>query len=168
MGREEAWGTLGSADQSVSSVSCGRIAAGGCLRGYGPLSPGPQTRGARLGRNHRGCCQLSEHGVPSVAARGRASLGYQQDRALRGQLGRSIHVALRLSPEKGRPGERCLRACPLHLTLEPLAQELRGSHPFHTGQPPPPRPPAPPLSPYLIAKSDSARGRDWSWWGPEM
>lgn len=127
---EEARGTLCSADQSVSSVSCGRIAAGGYLRGYGPLSPGPQTWGARLGRNHPGCCQLSEHGVPSVAARGRASLGYQQDRALRGKLGPSIHVALRWSPEKGRPGKRCLRACPLHLTKEPLAQELRSSPPL--------------------------------------
>lgn len=95
----------------------------------------------------------SADGVPGVAARGRASLGYQLDRVILGKPGRP-GSALQAVSGAGRPWKHFLRAYRLHLTLDSLRQKPRNPH-LH------------PAVPCLTAKPDSARARNGPCWGPE-
>lgn len=133
-----------------------------------------------LGPSHTGCPQLP---APTRQKTGPPKLGWRSDRRGRERARQprvptgwryprearatqqSPLVPSRLSAEKGRPRRRFLGVCHLCLTLEPLSPG--------TVQPPPlsygasPSLPAPLTTcyphptPYLSAKSDSARATNW-------
>lgn len=109
--------------RAFSSVSCrgtevGTISAGGRWVVFPRAlkhSPGPG-----ISRNQRPTedAQGSAGGVPRMAARGRASLGHQRDRVLRGETGRPTSPLQAVCGE-GAPGRRFLRAHRLRLTVKP-------------------------------------------------
>lgn len=101
----------------------------------------------------------SAGGVPGVAARGRANLGYQPDRVIRGKRGYKA-VPSWLSRETGASEGVFSEPASSPHVRPPLPQELSSLYPFHL---------MPILrDPHIAVQCDSAKARNWPCWGLEV